>query len=254
MALFFFKRNDDFLLTPYCKHNYNSKQYNSHSFGLTNFGCNTCEGRGHHILRREEGRLEVGEIASVTLILTDQVLPPLLPVESGSDYLKNFRMWGISRCELDTASLGAARGLIFGSRFAFGGGTKKVNAVQVAVTINCYGVGTWAIGDIMLINFGSTKESDGSPSASSLEAGLTLSPPQASASPSATDSYNIFMPADFKNSSMVVYVMIHVPSWRPNETATVETTSATKAADPAGRRWQIQTFCNQNCKSQFLAI
>jgi hypothetical protein len=108
--------------------------------------------------------------------------------------------------------------------------------------------------DIMLINFGNTKESDGSPSASSSEAGSTLSPPQASVSPSATDSCNIFMPADFKNSSMVAYVMIHVPSRRPNEAATVEITSATKAADPTQRRWQIQTFCNQNRKSQFLTI
>jgi hypothetical protein len=92
----------------------------------------------------------------------------------------------------------------------------------------------------MLMNYGNTKEPDGSPSASSSEAGSTLSPPQASASPSANDCYNIFMPAYFMISSWVAYVMIHGTWRRLKEAATVGITSAMVVADTMKRRWQYQ--------------
>jgi hypothetical protein len=72
-----------------------------------------------------------------------------------------------------------------------------------------------------------TKELDDSPSASSTEAGSTLSPPKASASPSAADSYNKSMPADSKYSSLVAYVTIQLTSLKQSKVTTVATTSAT---------------------------
>jgi hypothetical protein len=71
-------------------------------------------------------------------------------------------------------------------------------------------------------------ESDGSPKASSTEAGSTLSPPKESASPSAADAYITSMPANSKYSSLVASemcdssskkhsVMINIggDKWRP---------------------------------------
>jgi hypothetical protein len=71
-------------------------------------------------------------------------------------------------------------------------------------------------------------ESDGSPKASSTEAGSTLSPPKESASPSAADVYITSMPANSKYSSLVASemcdssskkhsVMINIggDKWRP---------------------------------------
>jgi hypothetical protein len=84
---------------------------------------------------------------------------------------------------------------------------------NIPIRIPSGSVGTWHKGTVFIkitndflltpLCIHIIAESDGSPKASSTEAGSTLSPPIESVSPVAADVYNTFMPANSKYSSLV---------------------------------------------------